>query len=121
MAKEIKFDIPAGTEPSRCRGCGASIYWLKMASGKNMPVDPDGVSHFATCARAAQFRKPPDDFQKKQCDNQRLMVEAVKRHAYDLNTWEADFIRSAEAELDKGKPLTKERASKLLEIYEAKS
>jgi hypothetical protein len=64
---------------------------------------------------------PPDDFQKKQRDNQAEMVRAVKRKAYDLNTWEADFIRSAEAEMDKGKPLTKECASKLLEIYEQKA
>lgn len=121
MAKEIKFDIPAGTEPARCRGCQAQIFWIKMESGKNMPVDPDGISHFATCVKAAQFRKPPDDFQKKQRDNQAEMVRAIKRKAYALVAWEADFIRSADAELDKGKPLTKERASKLLEIYEQKA
>ena len=121
MTKEIKFDIPIGTEPARCRGCQAQIFWIRTNAGKNMPVDPDGVSHFATCSRAAQFRKPPDDFQKKQRDNQADMVKAIKRRAYDLTSFEADFIRTAEAELDKGKPLTKERASKLLEIYEAKS
>lgn len=25
---------------SRCRSCNAEILWIKMASGKNMPVDP---------------------------------------------------------------------------------
>ena len=25
---------------SRCRSCNAEIIWIKMASGKNMPVDP---------------------------------------------------------------------------------
>jgi hypothetical protein len=62
-----------------------------------------------------------DDFQKKQHANQAEMVRAIKRKAYALAAWEADFIRSADAELDKGKPLTKERASKLLEIYEQKA
>lgn len=25
---------------SKCRSCNAEIKWIKMASGKNMPVDP---------------------------------------------------------------------------------
>lgn len=28
---------------SRCRGCGAEIEWLRMKSGKAMPVDPEPV------------------------------------------------------------------------------
>ena len=65
-----------------CKGCGANIDWHKTADGKNVPVDPepvpngnlhfeaglvvygkatDGrklyVSHFATCPKAADFRK----------------------------------------------------------------
>ena len=28
---------------SRCRGCGAEIEWLRMKSGKTMPVDPEPV------------------------------------------------------------------------------
>lgn len=28
---------------SRCRGCGAEIEWLRMKSGKVMPVDPEPV------------------------------------------------------------------------------
>ena len=27
-------------EMSRCRSCGAEINWIRMASGKSMPVDP---------------------------------------------------------------------------------
>jgi hypothetical protein len=68
-----------------CKGCGQKIDWWKTEAGKNMPVDPDphpeGTvlidvvanvarvvlvgshprlrrSHFVTCPRAAQFRKP---------------------------------------------------------------
>lgn len=70
---------------SVCRECGARIIWLKMDSGKNMPVDekPSGrgliamrdhthgrawqpdddpslvrwASHFATCPNAPVFRR----------------------------------------------------------------
>ena len=32
---------------SRCRSCGAEIKWIKMSSGKAMPVDPDQVPYWA--------------------------------------------------------------------------
>lgn len=70
---------------SQCRSCGASIIWLRMASGKAMPIDaepaPGGnirvhdngsgevvskdvaarstglhLSHHATCPRATEHR-----------------------------------------------------------------
>lgn len=28
---------------SQCRGCGREIVWLRMKSGKQMPVDPEPV------------------------------------------------------------------------------
>lgn len=56
---------------TRCRGCNAKIIWFKTEAGKNMPVDADTVeaeddeldldrhvSHFATCKKADQFRRP---------------------------------------------------------------
>lgn len=69
---------------TECKSCGASIRWVKMASGKSMPVDDfpekrvivdrlvgiDGapsevgrvvdtyVSHFSSCPNAASHRKP---------------------------------------------------------------
>ena len=54
---ELKFEIPKGTSLGKCRGCGAGVYWIKTKAGKAMPVDPDGTSHFATCPKAANFRK----------------------------------------------------------------
>ena len=32
---------------SRCKSCGAEIRWIKMSSGKSMPVDPDQVPYWA--------------------------------------------------------------------------
>lgn len=71
---------------SRCKSCGAPIYWVKTEAGKNMPVDakpvadgniifvgqvafvikqghgpvvdqPRYVSHFVTCKNAATHRR----------------------------------------------------------------
>jgi hypothetical protein len=62
-------------EPGECRGCGAPIYWVKLESGKCMPLDRGRqvrvgfisgrgfvahgsyTSHFATCPAAKDFRK----------------------------------------------------------------
>lgn len=79
------MDDPAGTQRARCRGCGAPVLWgVTGANEKPIPLDPepraDGnlvvearmvvaysqllhvgvpryVTHFATCAKAAEFRK----------------------------------------------------------------
>lgn len=40
-----------------CKGCGAKIYWIKTKRGKNMPIDPDGEPHHATCPKVEDFRK----------------------------------------------------------------
>ena len=62
-----------------CKGCGKPIIWAEMAAGRRAPFDAkagtilledkDGtkgaryvrghVSHFATCPKADEFRKPP--------------------------------------------------------------
>lgn len=66
------FDVPAGTRPVSCKSCPFTVYWIVTASGKRMPIDCGtdggripvgdqpgrGVSHFATCANAAQHRSP---------------------------------------------------------------
>lgn len=57
----VRFEIPAGALARSCRGCGAPVYWITTAAGKAMPVDLDGVSHFATCPQAAKFRRPADE------------------------------------------------------------
>lgn len=56
---------------TKCKGCGAQIVWFKTTAGKSMPVDAETVelgdeqldltrhvSHFATCKKAADFRRP---------------------------------------------------------------
>jgi hypothetical protein len=46
------------TEQSKCRACCAPISWVKTPTGKWTPQNQDGSSHWATCNRADQFRKP---------------------------------------------------------------
>lgn len=57
MSVEVRFAIPDGALMEKCRGCGEGIFWIVTKNGRRMPVNPDGVSHFATCERAGQFRR----------------------------------------------------------------
>lgn len=45
---------------SKCRSCGAEIYWVKTKAGKSMPIERtasgDMISHFATCPNASKHR-----------------------------------------------------------------
>lgn len=72
------FIVPAGTAPSECRGCKATIYWIVTEASRRMPVNCDveggvrprrwatgesstgsgrGISHFVDCPSAGQFRR----------------------------------------------------------------
>jgi hypothetical protein len=72
------WSVPPNTPPAECRSCGKRIFWITTANHKLMPVDcavpggreptPSekglhqgmhglGVSHFATCKQADQWRK----------------------------------------------------------------
>jgi hypothetical protein len=42
---------------SHCRGCGKPIQWKLTAKGRWTPEDPDGTPHWATCIRAADFKR----------------------------------------------------------------
>lgn len=52
----VRFEIPVGASPKSCLSCGARIFFIETARGKRMPVDPDGISHFATCTAASKWR-----------------------------------------------------------------
>lgn len=57
MPNDTKYEIPAGTPEKSCRACGGAIFFIPTAKGKQMPVDADGTSHFATCSDPKRFRK----------------------------------------------------------------
>ena len=43
--------------PTHCKSCQATIWWVQTRSGKNMPVNNKGESHFADCPNANFHRK----------------------------------------------------------------
>lgn len=58
LQKNIRFllDILA-TEKRPCTRCGMLIWFVtNPKTGKRMPIDPNGLNHFASCAYAEFFR-----------------------------------------------------------------
>lgn len=54
------YTIPEGyrhTNIGRCRSCSDPVAWCLTRRDKRMPLNPDGVSHFATCPAANSWRK----------------------------------------------------------------
>jgi len=54
-----RFRIPEGytyTNTATCRSCAAPVAWAMTPTGRRMPLDPDGKSHFATCPQADAWR-----------------------------------------------------------------
>lgn len=56
MGDPKRFPIPPSAGARQCRSCKAPIYWVLTVSGRRMPVNPDGVSHFSTCPNANEHR-----------------------------------------------------------------
>jgi hypothetical protein len=47
------------SDPGECRACRAPICWVKMPGKAPHPYSMTGLSHFADCPNAEQFRKKP--------------------------------------------------------------
>lgn len=43
-------------DESKCKGCGATIYWVRHKNGKKAPYTVEGLNHFADCPKAQSFR-----------------------------------------------------------------
>lgn len=50
------WDHRAG-QRARCRGCGCEVWWVVTEHGRRAPVEQDGISHFARCPKATDFRQ----------------------------------------------------------------
>lgn len=57
LREAIIFPIPCSAKGGRCSSCHAEVRWIVTDRGNRMPVDPNGVSHFVTCAGACAHRK----------------------------------------------------------------
>jgi hypothetical protein len=52
--------IPPGYEflnLGECRGCGAPIAWARTPTGRQAPLEREGINHFASCPEADRFRR----------------------------------------------------------------
>lgn len=57
---ELAYVIPEGWtagDLGTCRSCAAPVMWATTRSGAKNPINPDGVSHFATCPQASSWRR----------------------------------------------------------------
>lgn len=57
LKKNTLFLLRQLGEPGRCRSCSAQVFWIKVRTGKLMPMDQDGASHFSTCPEASEWRR----------------------------------------------------------------
>lgn len=64
--KNRVFMVAAGYKPlpsGNCRGCNHVIEFWQTPAGKQIPMNPmenddtPAITHFATCSKAAEFRK----------------------------------------------------------------
>jgi len=53
----MKYTIPKGTVPSRCKACKKMIFYVRTKQGKWMPLNPDGEPHWASCPKAKEFKR----------------------------------------------------------------
>ena len=56
LLRRIELLLTVIGDKSRCRACGAEIYWVKTRAGKRAPYTRGGISHFADCPEANRFR-----------------------------------------------------------------
>lgn len=44
--------------PAECKRCGQTIYWIVSGkTGKKNPITEEGISHFADCPNAKEFKR----------------------------------------------------------------
>lgn len=60
--KAGRIGMPRQARPNACRSCGDQIWWLPtvrhgVPTGKKMPVNRDGESHWSTCPTREQHQR----------------------------------------------------------------
>jgi len=54
--ERIKDMLKALGREDKCKGCGATIWWVRTKNDKPAPYSEAGVNHFADCPKANEFR-----------------------------------------------------------------
>lgn len=55
VANMLRLITGSGGRP--CKRCGRTIWMIAVSTGKQMPFSDNGVSHFADCPNASEFRR----------------------------------------------------------------
>lgn len=53
----VKLFKVIGATPAICKKCGRDIWFVTTRHGKQAPYTPAGISHFADCPHAEEFRR----------------------------------------------------------------
>jgi hypothetical protein len=54
-----RIRMPEDANEAKCKRCGAPIWWVvSTKSGRNLPVDYSGESHFSTCPGRDEMKSP---------------------------------------------------------------
>lgn len=58
LLQNIRFLLNMIGTHDFCKGCGKEIWWVvHPKTNKSMPINSEGLSHFADCPRAEDFKK----------------------------------------------------------------
>lgn len=87
-------------DPGRCTSCHAYVYWVTMHSGRKMPVDMDGITHFATCPNAgrptsneAREHNTATEARPQLTCDEKAKADRLKEATLEL--WEAEMMLAA--------------------------
>ena len=116
---ELKYDIPEGKDPVRCRGCQALVWWVKTKRDKNMLVEKDGVPHWGRCPKSDRF-KGYDPSTDPLRPTQRQQFDELRQREYRMHDKERGFMLSLAAKFKNGQRLTKGEAAYLHSLWEVR-
>jgi hypothetical protein len=57
LLRGIAILLHAVADQAECKGCPATIYWVRHKNGKSAPYNVDGTNHFVTCPNSKSFKK----------------------------------------------------------------
>jgi hypothetical protein len=61
VLKGIAILLHSVADEAACKGCPATIYWVRHRNGKSAPYNVDGTNHFVTCPKSKQFKQTKEN------------------------------------------------------------
>ncbi len=57
LKEALIFPIQPGDREAQCMSCQTRVFWVTTNTGRKMPADPNGISHFCSCPGASAHRR----------------------------------------------------------------